>query len=412
MGRKGKPNLAMEEAEVTKIEELNKRRKKALEDQAELVRQEQDLEAARHGEEDPAPEVMPISENLASIIDGLDDDGKFWVYRLNDRGQSAMVGNYPLSEWPDRLEEIARKAGGGTFRISFRNARGHPIKQVTQTYDEKFYAEKEKERDPAGGLMAVLAEMQKNTAAVLESGRRDMMDMMKTLVTVMGGKQSGPDYKDIAMLGEIFAKGKGGGDAVDVLKTGIELGMKMAEGKEPSSTLDRVLETIAAPAAGLLSKLAENPPVLGRPKASPARPAAAPKPLPEPPAPPAPVMVEAPVDPIKVHPFYTTYVPKVLEAAKKKEDPAEWAEYVLDMIPALYHPKLLELIQKPDLVEYLGSYEPDARNCAVWIVTVRDAILKQFDPEEIPPAKGGVFSTPAPAGAEIPEALAQAMTDV
>jgi hypothetical protein len=70
------------------------------------------------------------------------------------------------------------------------------------------------------------------------------------------------------------------------------------------------------------------------------------------------------------------------------------------------------------LVEFLGSYEPEARNHAVWITKVRDEILALFPPEEGVQAAPGVLKmTPMPVDGngqpkyEVPAAAVQALTE-
>ena len=420
---KRKVSLMLEEAELKKVEDLNRRKKKALEDQAELLRQEREIQDATNvdidgpGDEGRGTEI--VSEQFADVISSLEEDGKFWVYRIDEKGRSSQCGTWPVADWPARMEEIAHEAGGGTFKVQFKRANGQQVRQTTVTFDPKFYGKKEEGKSADAGLFNVLAEMQKNTAAVLESGRRDMMDMMKTIVTVMGNK-SGPNYSEIAALGEIFADKGDKSSSSDVLLKGIELGMKMADGREPPSGLDRLIETMGAPAAQILSRLVAAPQVVKRPA-----PVASPKPLAEIAPPVAAVPAPPPEgdnvpteDPIRSNPFYIAFVPKVMAAMKAGDDPKEWAEGICDMIPALYHPELLKIVEKPDLVEFLGSYEPEARNHAVWITKVRDEILALFPPEDGVQAAPGVLkmtSMPVDGNGqpkyEVPAAAVQALTE-
>lgn len=424
MPKAAKTNFAMEEAELKKLEEFNKRKSKALDEQAELLRKEQEIERARGGSEDLDGEKRVsglITEQFADIIQGLEEDGKFWVFRIDERGRSSQCGAWPVADWPSRMEEIAHDAGGGTFKIQFKTAAGLFVKQTTMTFDPKFYGKKaEAAAGPGDGIMHVLAEMNRSTSQVLEAGRRDMMEMMKTIVTVMAGqKSSGPNYQEIAALGQIFKGDSPAAGGSELLLKGIEMGMKMGEGKEPPSTMDRVIENLAGPAMALLSRVQPRTPA----PTAPALPANLPRPIAEPAAPPAPPLPAAPVEAapdekalVRENPFYKTYVPKILEAARTGQDVKEWAEYICDMIPALYHPQLLEILQKPDLVEYLGSFEPEARDRAVWITSCRDAVLGLFPPEEVPEPKGGLHMVPAPVDEAgrivgvVPEAAIQALS--
>lgn len=395
---KGKPrNLALEEAELNKIEDLNRRKKKALAEQAELMRAENELEGAEAPPEGTPGETAYISEKLASVIEELNDDGKFWVYRLEESGRKFQVGAYPVADWPTRMEEIAHQAGGGTFQVVFKRNNGQNVGQTTQTFDPIFYKRKDVAA-PGGDLAALLMAQSQEARREAAEARAQMMELMKTVMTAMSQPRDAGIFKsaqDIAAVGALF-KGNSS-DPIAVLKTGIELGMQMGEGKEAPSTMDKILETIAAPAAGLLERMNRAPA---------ARPAAMPKPVTDPPAlpPPAPEPVPV-VEPsetelVKMNPFYKTYVPKILGAARKGEDAREWAEYITDMIPALYHPALLEILQKPDLVDYLGTFEPEARNLAAWITSVRNEINALFPPEEIPAGRGVIAMTPAPLKAD------------
>lgn len=423
MPKKAKVNTVLEEAEMSKAEETNRRKKKVLADRAELLRQERELAEAESEEvpeevSDDLLQVPVLSDQLASIIEGLDDDGKFWVYRMDEKGRSAQVGTYPLADWPDRLEELARELGGGTFRISFRNAKGHPIKQVTQTFDTKAYARKTEGQESSGVVSLMLAQAQEARREAAEA-RRENSDLMKTiLAALMAPKQENGLFKsaqDVAAIGAMF-KSNDKSDPMEMFKLGMDMALRMSEGKEPSSTLDRVLETVAGPAAALMARMVPA----NRPAPPPRAPAlgTVPQPILSAPEPVKPAAEVPPADPVKEHPFYKKYVPKILAAAKAGDDPKEWAEYISDLIPAIYHPQLVALMEKPDLVEFLGSYELEARDYAVWIVNVRDAIMGMFPPEEGAekvPIPGGPGLTPAHVGgdgkllAPVPQTVLDAM---
>lgn len=417
---KTKRNLALEEAELKKIEDLNRRRKKALEEQAEIERQEQDLEKSRTGD-DPAPDMIRgtdfISSRMADALQSLEEDGKFWVFRIDEKGRRSQCGAWPISDWPARMDEIAHEAGGGTFTIQFKKANGEYVGQTTVTFDPKFYNKPAATKDTTQeGIFLLLAEMQKQTAALVENSRRDTLDLLKTLIPAMTANK-GPNYTEIAALGEIF-RGGNGGNPVDTLKTGLELGLRLGEGREPASGMEKLLETLGGPAVAILSKLAAAPrlPAPAAPAPSPAVPATTPKPLtdPEPAAlpPPAAPVPTAETSGVKGHELYKKYVPGILDAARKNESPKEWADAILDLIAPVYHPYMLALLEKPELVEILGSYEPEARNYAPWITAVRDEILKQFEPEDkknLPPAPP--MNPEAKAPVVVPLAVEQALTE-
>lgn len=383
MGRPKKINTVLAEAEIAKAEELQARKKKLLKEQAETLRQERALAEAEDPGETEETEDRPgpgeaVSEDLLSVIEDLQDDSRFFVYKVQENGETSKLGSYSVSEWPERMEKVAKKAGGGNFKILFKDGHGRTVKQTTQTFDTDFYKQEDEEKKAGSDLMTLLMSQAQEARREAAEARRESAETMRTLITAMMAPKAETGLfksaQDVAAIGALF-KGNDKTDPMETLRMGIELGMKMSEGKEPASTLDKVLETMAPAALQLMSRIQPKGAPAARPAASPA-PAALPKPL-EPPTP-----ESAAEDPIKAHPFYKQYVPKILAAAKGNEPAGEWAEMITDIVPGIYHPHLVGIMEKPDLVEFLGSYEPEARNYAPWIVALRDEVLKLFPVEE------------------------------
>lgn len=381
MPRKKKENLSMKEAEIKRVEELNKREKKALEERAELIRRTKELEEAENGEEpEPTPEApegqgYAMSDRLAEVISQIQDDGKFQVFRIIN-GREQRVGNYSISDFPARLEEIAYECGGGTFKVVFRNGAGQYVQQDTQTFDPLFY--KRKDDAPAvdhmsAGLPSILLEMQRQNAEMLNAMRRESMELMKTLLT----NRSNP-LQEVAALLPLMKSSTSEGALMEVLLKGLALGKEISSG-ESSSMLDKVLETVGRPFAETIAKVASNPAILKgqTPRPGVVRPGATPKPLPgsDVPAAPDPSIAKA-----KSHLFYRLYVPQILSAASKNAPVEAWAEKIADTVPESYHPFLIDIVEKPDLLDFISAYEPDAKTFGDWFTRLAKAVSDLFGP--------------------------------
>ena len=380
LSKKAKQNLSLKEAELAKVKELNDLEEKELKRRAEILRQKQELDEAENGvEETPAEDdadAMPAGSpgifgfedpKLEEVLSSLNQDGgSFFVYQIKDNGQEPQIGRYPLSDWPDRLENIARKKGGGSFRVRFMTSRGKQATVRVFSFDEDTYREtfSPVSEDKS---MAPLVAMQKMQMEAMEQSRRDMIDLMK--VVAGHPADNGLKLNDLATLLPLM-KGGATGDPTAALMKGLELGLSL-QGKTGE---EGGIGELVTPLMALLSKVPT-------PKPTPA--ASMPKPLTDNPPAPTPELIGArPMGGIKESFFYRLYVPKILAAARAKEDAGLWAEKILNTIPESYDGILQDLIASPEFVEYLATFEPEALEHREWLEQVKKALQESFSDEK------------------------------
>jgi hypothetical protein len=411
MPKKDKPNLALQEAEIKKEEELNRRKAKMLAERAELLRQEKELDAAEHGGEETPNPARPFSfadEQFLKVVDSLTGGGSIHISRVTGSGV-AKVATFPIVDaqtMEQQVDSIARKYGGGTFLVELRNSDGTYAKQKQVTFDEKAYAPP---ADPGAQVNAA----QNQLMTLMMESRRESNELLKTLLTALvANKPQAPvnSVQDIAAIAALF-KGQGGGafdqkSTLDMITKAMTWGRELAEGKTPgeSDGEPNVLKDMVQPFLAILSEVVKKAPP--KPAALPstlARPGTMPRPLPSTPegafapgavpavpAAPAeaaaPIYSEAVVDPtieaVRSNFFYKMYVPTLLKAAVEKQDVEDVALDVLSTVPTTHHGVLLKLAQSPDVVEYLAKFEPEARNHAEWIKGVVDIIVEELTADE------------------------------
>lgn len=383
-------NMTAKEADIKRAEELNKAEEKVLDEKAKILRKKAELKAMEAGEEpsdpngifgDPwaeRPGSAAIDEHLQSVLDELDAEARFVVFRI-DGTKKYKVGVFPITEWPDRMEEVARVTGGGHFMITFKSVDNTTVKTITQAFDPSFY---KKSESGTGDLSSVLAQMNQSNMAVLESMRRENMEMLKTIITTMGAGNRGgflQSAQDIALIGQMFQNK--GADSAGVMETflkGLEMGRTLNPDREPPSTFDKLVDTIGKPVAEALGKAAQNPAVPQMPHVPRvAAPAIEPKPTVE----------TSPMQAIKNSFAYKMYVPQILAAAKSDASVDEWAERIVGTVPEAYDGVLIDVCSRVDVVDYLAQFESDVRSTAGWFARLSKAILDKFDGDETPDEK-------------------------
>jgi hypothetical protein len=406
MGRPKKVANALEtDAEAKRLGAAAERKRKALEQMAENQQLEAELlesgAAADMTPEDMAP--SPESPRLVAIL-SESADGSFCVHKI-DRGVASKVGQFPITEWPDAMDNVAREAGGGTFRITFRRPDGTTAGQQTQTFDPKFY--RARNDAPAGmdPMMALMIESMKES-------KRDILEMMKMFMS--GGQQGGliKTASDLSAILPLFIpkqeKSVDPQTLMEMLKTGIELGREV-KGEAEAPGGGSITERIVGHLVNALGKpLAAQVAATMLPGMTPGTRAATPKALTDPAAATAPAAPqitkteEAPVDPsilkIKSHFLYKLYAPSILNAARNGDDAKEWAGQILERVPDSWDGMVYDLVSRPDVLEYLALFEPTVNQFQEWFKQLAESIKNSFEPAA-PEATASVPEAPAPAEA-------------
>lgn len=396
------------EARADRLEAAMKREEKALKKLAELRARREEM-----GMEPPAvtdspdfdngfpPEgpQIPEATRLERILAELGTEGSFEVLR-KDGMDWTSVGIYELSEYPEKLQEIAKECGGGKFQIKFKNEGGQWAGQVTRSFDSKFFAKSSAPAAPATDSTVVLLEMQKLMMQAQESNKRDLMELMKTMVAA--NNRPNPllqSASDVAAMQQAFGGGKSSVDPLAmtsaILKAAQEL-KDMTEGKLPVEddadgqkpggdffklVMDGILKAVAGKAALPTPVTASPsvPTVLPMPsgQAPTALPAAAPV-LPAGPTPAAPSEEVHPLLRFKTHPLVALYAPVLVDFAQKNTDPLLVSEVVMERIPEGFDAIVLDIVGRPDFFEVLCQYDPRLRPHQVWCSQVVSALKESL----------------------------------
>lgn len=89
------------------------------------------------------------------------------------------------------------------------------------------------------------------------------------------------------------------------------------------------------------------------------------------------------MDEIKNSIAYKMYVPQILTAAKSLASVDEWAERIMGTVPEAYDGVLVDIVSRPDVVEYLATFEPEVKNSVEWFTKLTEKIKEAFvDGEE------------------------------
>lgn len=273
-------------------------------------------------------------------------------------------------------------------------------------------------------------------AKTMTAPRQDSIgfDQMLQMAQVMNGgaRGSGDLGELVKTLGPVF---------VDILKDSVkrhpaEAASRAVAVSPGASMLERIgiplLETLGnAIARGIATQASRpQPPLQQQLVAAPGSPAPATglpnnAPLPAGAAvtPPAPPVVDAGgnghsdegaalVDKIKAHPMTKMVAPLLLGMAKNQTPADAAAETIDKFVPEAFWPVVVELVNKPDLVQYLGVFEPEILNYGSWLVAVADTLKRDYieTEEEVREDAGDDLEAAEPVEAVAP-AAAEAPVD-
>lgn len=418
-GKTAPSTLTDQDAETTRIQALADRRRKALQDLAEVRGMEKDLGIPLQGEDpegsengndgagngggptdsdgaalgvltgrvpgegfpigDPdAPHSpsMPERDNLAAILGQLTEQGgKFEVFKVVN-GEDMKLGMFPISDWEEgaRLDRIAKEHGGGEFRVKFKWSNGLYAKQVTRLYDPKAYRADSPSGsgplDPLAATAPFLTMLERREEAhrkELSELRAGMMAMQQTFMT--------------AQLQMIQAQAAGGGNG-QLIKSVQDLAlfkelMGKEEKKSPMQDIKEVLEMvsmlkespIAEPQTPLMAALDKAFLILkplvevGAAKLAQV-PAMTPQPRVNqaaqvPPPTPAPLGLPAPASAVpQIDPQLKQYAGTLLAACEQGQDPANIAAFIVNSAGEEDIKALGETIKDPGLMGKFLEAEP------------------------------------------------------
>ena len=415
------------------LEESLIRRQKILKDLRELEAEEEitrEQLAAPTDLEAEGPDQEP--SKLDRIMAEIGNDGTFDVYFIAPNGgKESKLGSFPVADYPDRLEALARAKGGGDFRATFRKPNGHHAGQFSRTFDPATYGGGKTDQGAESRLADILLQVQ-------EAGRRDVAAaneradkmMLAMIQNRQGESAGGMGISEVFQFASMLAKansGNGMGNFKDMLE--LMRSVKEEMGDSTGSPIENVLTRILSSARPLLEagarKLAEGPPPgMGIPPVAPAappRPGSAPlplqgQPLPPKPAAPAPSLnpnppaaapapIPAPAgrpvppsfDPQKMAEA-EAYAPILKKAIRDGADlsaAASFAAIQADM--GGKSAELLTLVSDPQIAFMVITVDPELTKDLEWLEVffgmLRDELTEDTRPPEPPAAESAPVVT-------------------
>jgi hypothetical protein len=355
-----------------------------------------------------------IEKTPLTFLELMKGEGKIHISRITPEGRRKRIGTYRKEDFETDPDIVPRNFGGGTYYFQIANERGQIIDNFTFDYDEMAWGEpkgpmsKSPDSDlgpgfvqaPESSPIELMRMMQEQSDKTQERTLTLMTALMSPFMQAFGNRQSEKtkidELKELLGLVNSTQKPEGSTDKIiDALKLGIELGGKGVNGEaEPEGILqilgkklinDGMLEQIVTALKGGNKK--EQPPILP-PKVQQLAvdtEAHEVKPQPNPPA----------VKPdYYEHPAVKMYGPLAVIYAKTHVPPEHVAGKIFEEIPEtpLAESKTLEILNKPDFLEFVCLYQPDLKNYATWVYAVRDnlkALLTAPPEPEAPAGLGG-----------------------
>lgn len=295
------------------------------------------------------------------------------VYRLKD-GNYAKMASIEAKDWGTGLETVAKRFGGGTFKVRLRAPDGTFAGETVVHYDEEAYPKPSEKitMQPQGvDQVAMLRAMNEMNERSNERMMSMMNGMMSTFASMNAGKSSMlNNMNDLMAFKEMLAEKKNPATElntlVGVLQKGMELGANTSAPEESllGSILGKVLN------GDTISKLAQALSVPAAQAEVPQPPPAARQQLPAP-------RPQAPAKPKKeegMSLFLKMYKPAILGYAKKKENPRKLAELIVSRIYAIKPDALLvvdDFLKLPDTKESIVyDYAPELRAYDAWVEKV------------------------------------------
>lgn len=84
------------------------------------------------------------------------------------------------------------------------------------------------------------------------------------------------------------------------------------------------------------------------------------------------------LDQIKGHPVTKLVAPMLLSTAKSGTSPEDAAQEIADLVPDKYWDVVVQLVNRPDMVQYLAIFEPEVANYGPWFTSVADVLKRDF----------------------------------
>lgn len=385
-------------------------------------------------EDDEAPDltefVIPAAEpsKLESILAEIGSEGTFQVFFQQPNGEDLKLGQYDIQDYPQKLEILARRKGGGTFKVVFRNSSGHYKASTTRTYDPDTYggAKPEVVAPTAGmdttAMLTLMMDMNRQAAERSDKMMMHFMEMqsknsasaqpfgglsLKDLKEVLGGESKKSFAEEARVMIETLAllRDDGGLEPENPWVSALSRGMVMLQPFLEAGA-KRLANPNALPAAPGLAE----PGVVGHPPgaqgsgtpllAQSQTPGVDPSIDPGETVAPVSVLPPAPIPAEVEASTYGGYGTMLLAAANAQSEPGASARFVLDNCAMQLEAENLRIVATdPHVVARVIQHTPQIKPHTEWLTEFFNEIraginelMQSFNPPPPPPVVAPVVA--------------------
>jgi hypothetical protein len=318
--------------------------------------EEERLLALQYGGDDEPDAYAKIRSYCSTV--GTDDS--LGIYRQLPQKQEMFICKIDADEFDP--ETIKARFGGGTFIIKgyddhnkirlrqFISIEGDPIVETNKPALALVPV------DPPFNMQSLLAILQENNKMLLASIAQSQ-PQPKTTVQVL---------EEMKLMRDIFAPAAAPQtNLVEMLK----LGMSLQGGGGDNAWVGQMIEVFGKPIVeGMVAAKAQ-----GAVPATPARPAIA-----------APVAAHKQTEEEPaVNIILRGYIKMVATAAAANEDVIEYADTILNMVPASQLPEVEALLRADDWQTKMAAYTPAVNQYPVWFANLRNTLIQFIDSDRL-----------------------------
>jgi len=306
------------------------------------------------------------------------NSGTIEIFRI-DAGRQIKIGKYPVKDFGVDLDSVARKFGGGEYKLRLRNPDGTFAGEITEYYDEIAYPkptntpqypiiQQSNSPDIATIISQINSQMEKNQMLIMNvmtkiidsmAQRNNLISSVKDIVEIKDlvapKKQEENPVKSIEMLIDILLKGielgksqsenVGGDDGIfgDLLKIAVST-LKGGQMNKPQleQVIKQVKEKVNTQSVPE-PQVRENPPQITQ------------------------EVKQQGANNMSDNLIIKMYKPFILQYAKENKNPHDVAVQIFSKIPEQYLPICYDFCNLPTRVDESINFIPELKDYRDWV---------------------------------------------
>ncbi|HOL63673.1 MAG TPA: hypothetical protein PK103_09975, partial [Elusimicrobiales bacterium] len=306
------------------------------------------------------------------------NSGTIEIFRI-DAGRQIKIGKYPVKDFGVDLDSVARKFGGGEYKLRLRNPDGTFAGEITEYYDEIAYPkptntpqypiiQHSNSPDIATIISQINSQMEKNQMLIMNvmtkiidsmAQRNNLISSVKDIVEIKDlvapKKQEENPIKSVELL-------------IDVLLKGIELGKTQSEsGSGDEGIFGDLLKVAVSTLKGGQMNKPQLEEVIKQVKEK-----INPQPVPEPQVRENPPQITQEIKPREVNNMSDNlilkmYKPFILQYAKENKNPHDVAVQIFSKIPEQYLPICYDFCNLPTRVDESINFIHELKDYREWV---------------------------------------------